>query len=71
MDELKYKSNINIDDSSNEMIDFPILLIITADTESPEIVSSMIIVILTTHHPSPHACFFLNFILRNSQNPRC
>lgn len=40
MEELKYKSNINTDDSNNKMIDFPILLLITDDVESPEIVSS-------------------------------
>lgn len=35
MDELN--SNVNID---SELIDFPILLIITDDVESPEIISS-------------------------------
>lgn len=40
MEELKYNSNINTDVFNNKMIDFPVLLIITEDVESPEIVSS-------------------------------
>lgn len=40
MEELKYNSNINTDDSNNKIIDFPILLLITDDVESPEIVTS-------------------------------
>lgn len=38
MDELS--SNVNIDENVNKMIDYPILLIITDDVESPEIISS-------------------------------
>lgn len=44
--EKKLSSNVNIDDSDKENMNFPILLVIADDAESPEIISSKIIIFL-------------------------